>query len=136
MRRIVCEDCGKRYDYDEDEFCPRCGAFNQPVKRWGVDAAGNVIRVDGVNEQDHAGSFVHSEVHHEKDERRKKGLDWQSGRKGAAPRPTPAANPYSSQQMRRKNQTARNNNILGVVIFLIIIAAVNLLMPLLSLLFG
>ena len=31
MRMVHCEDCGKRYDYDVDGFCPRCGAFNQPV---------------------------------------------------------------------------------------------------------
>ena len=29
MRMVHCEDCGKRYDYDVDGFCPRCGAFNQ-----------------------------------------------------------------------------------------------------------
>ena len=32
MRMVRCEDCGKRYDYDVDGFCPRCGAFNQPVR--------------------------------------------------------------------------------------------------------
>ena len=32
MRMVRCEDCGKRYDYDMDGFCPRCGAFNQPVR--------------------------------------------------------------------------------------------------------
>ena len=31
MRMVHCEDCRKRYDYDVDGFCPRCGAFNQPV---------------------------------------------------------------------------------------------------------
>ena len=31
MRMVHCEDCGKRYDYDVDGFCPRCGAFNQPA---------------------------------------------------------------------------------------------------------
>ena len=49
MRRIVCEDCKRQYDYDKDEFCPRCGAFNQPVKVWGTDSQGNIRRVDGVN---------------------------------------------------------------------------------------
>ena len=24
MRMVHCEDCGKRYDYDVDGFCPRC----------------------------------------------------------------------------------------------------------------
>ena len=30
MRRIHCADCGKNYDYDVDDFCPRCGSFNPP----------------------------------------------------------------------------------------------------------
>lgn len=30
MRKIQCADCGKRYDYDVDDFCPRCGSFNPP----------------------------------------------------------------------------------------------------------
>ena len=33
MRMVRCYDCGKQYDYDEDGFCPRCGAFNQPAKK-------------------------------------------------------------------------------------------------------
>ena len=33
MRMVHCYDCGKQYDYDEDGFCPRCGAFNQPAKK-------------------------------------------------------------------------------------------------------
>ena len=32
MRTVQCYECGKRYDYDEDAFCPRCGAFNQPAR--------------------------------------------------------------------------------------------------------
>ena len=42
MKIIACEDCGKRYDFDRDDFCPKCGAFNPPVKTWGTDAQGNV----------------------------------------------------------------------------------------------
>ena len=30
MRNIRCADCGKKYDYDVDDFCPRCGSFNPP----------------------------------------------------------------------------------------------------------
>lgn len=33
MRKVDCHECGKRYDYDDDGFCPRCGAFNQPARR-------------------------------------------------------------------------------------------------------
>ena len=32
MRTVQCYECRKRYDYDEDGFCPRCGAFNQPAR--------------------------------------------------------------------------------------------------------
>ena len=75
MKRLVCADCGKRYDFDVDDFCPRCGSFNQPQKKWGFDANGNVIRVDGINESNHAGSFVHKEVHREKAMQRNEGTD-------------------------------------------------------------
>ena len=30
MRRITCCECKKAYDYDKDELCPRCGAYNSP----------------------------------------------------------------------------------------------------------
>ena len=89
MRRIVCEDCKRQYDYDKDEFCPRCGAFNQPVKVWGTDSQGNIRRVDGVNEQNHAASFVHSEVHREKHVRQARGMDWSKpGKSVRQPQPT------------------------------------------------
>ena len=32
MRMVRCYECGRSYDYDDDGFCPRCGAFNQPVR--------------------------------------------------------------------------------------------------------
>ena len=32
MRMVRCYACGKRYDYDDDGFCPKCGAFNQPAR--------------------------------------------------------------------------------------------------------
>ena len=30
MRILVCRDCGKRYDYDKDDFCPKCSSYNPP----------------------------------------------------------------------------------------------------------
>lgn len=65
MRRIKCYDCGKGYDFDVDDFCPRCGAFTQPPKSTRVGADGAVIRVEGINEQNHKNSFVHAELHRE-----------------------------------------------------------------------
>lgn len=32
MRKVRCHHCGKGYNYDQDEFCPKCGAFNPPPK--------------------------------------------------------------------------------------------------------
>ena len=101
MRRIVCDECRRMYDYDRDEFCPRCGAFNQPVKTWTTDAQGNVRRVDGVNEANHAGSFVHSEVHREKRVRQAKKMDWNGGKRNARqPPPARTAPPQPRKQKR------------------------------------
>ena len=99
MRRIVCDECKRSYDFDRDEFCPKCGAFNQPVKTWTTDAQGNVRRVDGVNEANHAGSFVHSEVHREKWVRQAKGMDWDGRRKNAR---QPPRRPAAPQQREKK----------------------------------
>lgn len=30
MRRVTCKDCRYVYDYDKDDFCPRCGSYNPP----------------------------------------------------------------------------------------------------------
>lgn len=65
MQRVKCEECGKVYNFDMDDFCPRCGAFNQPPKASAINADGSVIRLDGINEKNHAGSFVHEELHEE-----------------------------------------------------------------------
>ena len=65
--RLVCSECKKVYDYDVDDFCPRCGAYNHPPKASSPTA---VVRKDGVNEANHKGSFVHKEVHKEKAQRR------------------------------------------------------------------
>lgn len=74
MRRVRCYECGKIYNFDVDDFCPRCGAFNQPPKSSAIDASGAVIRVDGINERGHTGSFAHEEFHEENRERKRMGL--------------------------------------------------------------
>ena len=101
MRRIVCDECGKWYDYERDDFCPRCGAYNQPVKTWTTDDQGNVRRVDGLNEANHAESFAHSEVHREKRVRRIKGMD-RGGEKTVRQQPTPRP-PAPRPQKRRSD---------------------------------
>ena len=42
MRRVRCYECGKRYDFDVDDFCPKCGAFNQPDRTSRIGADGSV----------------------------------------------------------------------------------------------
>ena len=43
MRKIRCYECGRRYDFDVDDFCPKCGAFNQPGKSVRIGADGAVV---------------------------------------------------------------------------------------------
>lgn len=33
MKLVVCENCGKHYNFEKDETCPKCGAFNHPKDR-------------------------------------------------------------------------------------------------------
>lgn len=30
MRKLTCQSCGRSYDYDKDDLCPKCGCFNSP----------------------------------------------------------------------------------------------------------
>ena len=46
MRKVTCHECKKRYDYDEDGFCPACGAFNSPISPDRIDAEGNLVQND------------------------------------------------------------------------------------------
>ena len=65
MAKVRCYECNKTYDYYEDGFCPRCGCFNQPPSLSRIDANGDIVYSDGINEKNHAGSFVHKEYHRE-----------------------------------------------------------------------
>lgn len=141
MQRIVCEECGKHYDYQKDDFCPQCGAFNPPRRTWGVDSKGDVIRVDGVNEENHSGSFVHHEVHQERSQRREKGLDWKQGtafRRPAPPQKEPAAQPLPKAPIRPSRRSDLGQRSLGKAIAVIvgIIFLINFIIPLLTILFG
>lgn len=69
MRNVRCHDCGKRYNFDKDDFCPRCGAFTQPPPATRIGTDGRVVRMEGISEENHRGSFVHTEYH---DENRKR----------------------------------------------------------------
>lgn len=129
MRHVRCYECGKRYDFDVDDFCPRCGAFNPPDRTSRIGADGSVVRIDGLNEINHRESFVHAELHEENKERRASGLAKGSKRspQRAAARPARAA--------QKRGQTAPNSigNIIKWVIAVII--GLNVLSGLISSLF-
>ena len=122
MRQIVCEECGKAYDFEKEDFCPKCGAFNQPVKTWGTDAQGNFVRVDGLNESTHDKSFAHSEVHKEKRVRKASGMDWNAQKQAKAPRPTP---PPPRQTARPKPPQKRKNPIIIFIQLLLWLVALG-----------
>ena len=39
MRKVTCASCGRPYDYDSDDFCPKCGSYNPPPARAGARPA-------------------------------------------------------------------------------------------------
>ena len=39
MRKVTCASCGRPYDYDSDDFCPKCGSYNSPPDRAGARPA-------------------------------------------------------------------------------------------------
>lgn len=75
MRKVVCHDCGKHYNYDVDDFCPKCGAFTLPERKTRIAADGSVVWNDGINERGHEKSFVHAEYHAENRNRSKSPLE-------------------------------------------------------------
>lgn len=132
MRRVRCYDCGKSYNYDEDCFCPNCGAFNQPQRSLRIGADGSVVRVDGINEANHAGSFVHQELHEEKRERRRIGLDKSVQRiqrtvsRPTASRPAPTAG-IQSRDCRQSRQQGKNP--VGILVWILILIMLFNLLP-------
>ena len=42
MATIRCRSCGRIYDYNKQDMCPKCGAYNRPPRREWVDAGGDV----------------------------------------------------------------------------------------------
>lgn len=123
MRKVRCYDCGKTYDFDVDDFCPKCGAFNQPGKSARIGADGAVVRSDGLNERDHAGSFVHREFHKENRVRKAVGLS-----KGVR-RAAPPARPAAKQREKKKSPTR------PIIWAIILVIALNVLSALLGELF-
>ena len=121
MRRVQCRECGERYNYDVDDFCPRCGAFTQPSKTLDIGADGTVIRVEGINEENHRDSFVHAELHEENRERRDTKLeaDEVSRRR---------AQTVSRQTVRQSRKEAGKKNPVALVFWIIFaVIALNIL---------
>lgn len=122
MHRIRCYECGKAYDYDEDGFCPRCGAFNQPLKSSAIGADGSVIRADGLNERNHKSSFVHEEFHEENRER--KGTALSKGVKRAAYTAVRPMRQPAREEQRKKSPKSP----LSVIVWIIFaVIALNIL---------
>ena len=125
MTRLQCEECGKSYIYEEDDFCPRCGAYNHPPR---AGAPEPVVRRDGVNEATHEGSFLHREIHREKAQRRRLHLD--QPKQPAKPRakqvtvqaPLAGAGPQAAKQ-KKGALSAVVTIIIWLVIILQILAA-------------
>ena len=118
MRRVQCHECGKRYDYDVDDFCPRCGAFTQPSKKLDIGADGSVVRLEGINEENHRNSFVHAELHAENRKRRGSNLEAEE----MSRRRVQAA----THQPVRKSQRAAGKKSPVALIFWIIFAVIAL----------
>lgn len=131
MHMIKCEECGRRYDYDDDGFCPHCGAFNQPSRTDLISNSGEVTRVDGISEAGHANSFAHEEFHAEERERRRSGLDRSVKRvvrHEAAPEKSVEK---PTVRMRQKDAGARKGGLGVLPTIIVFIVLMNLLSGLL-----
>jgi len=116
MVRIVCGECKKVYNYEEDDFCPRCGAYNPPRK-----TSGATVRVDGLNESGHDGSFAHREFHREKDKRLAVGLDRPKTEKRPASRPQTKTVSRPAAKSNGKNNSA---GIVAVIVWIIVLTQI------------
>jgi hypothetical protein len=124
MRKVKCGECGKTYDYDEDPFCPKCGAFNQAGRE-----AGAVKRTDGLSEVGHRESFLHKEFHAEEQVRRRSGLDQPPAR-------TVKPAQRSVSPGNRGNQTKQLSPVGRIIWFVFALIALNVIVGLFSALFG
>ena len=116
MQKVRCYECGRSYDYDEDAFCPRCGAFNLPGREHTV-RVGELTedRRDGLSEKGHSGSFLHREFHKEERQRRRLGLDREE-----TPQPQQAKKTVPTAR-RQDRETAGKNPGVAVIIFILLI---------------
>lgn len=121
MQKVRCYECGKTYDYAEDAFCPRCGAFNQAPRCTRIGADGAVIR-DGLRESGHEGSFLHQEYHQEEKVRRRAGLE----KTKKTPRAAASSSALPRTARQRKKSKERSGLDMGAVLRWIVIIFVLL----------
>ncbi len=123
MRKIRCYECGKSYDFDVDDFCPKCGAFNQPGKSASIGADGTVVRSEGLNEKNHAGSFVHQEFHAENRVRKAVGLS-KGVKRGTKAPPQPLPKRQESWQKKPKSSAQYIIWIVIAIIFVNVMSSI------------
>ncbi len=127
MRKVRCYECGKSYDFDVDDFCPKCGAFNQPGKQTRIGADGMVIRSDGLNEKNHAGSFVHQEFHAENRVRKAAGLSKGVKRTAKTPQTLPRRQGTSGWEKKQKSSVQYIIWVIVAVIFINVLRSILML---------
>lgn len=127
MRKIRCYECGKSYDFDLDDFCPKCGAFNQPGKQTRIGADGTVVRAEGLNEKNHAGSFVHQEFHAENRVRKAAGLSKGVKRAAKAPQTAPRRQETSGWQKKQRSSVRYIIWVIAAVIFINVLKSILML---------
>lgn len=126
MRKVTCYECEKRYDYDDDGFCPRCGAFNLPTSTSRIGADGSVVWVDGLNERNHHNSFLHDELHQEERQRRRLKLDRDP------PQPVVRLNGMGGRTLVRPAALKKKKGAPGLIwVILGLVLCVNFILPLL-----
>lgn len=135
MQKLRCSECGKYYDFEKDDFCPKCGTFNQPKRNPCADGGGAVIRSEGLNEKNHAGSFVHQEFHTENHARKASGLS-RSADHTAAKGASSHIRPGMRSALQGNGGRAQGGNPLRIILWVIFALAVfNILTGVLMLLF-
>lgn len=121
MGKVRCYECGRSYDWQDDPFCPKCGAFNRPDGS-GISGA-MAVRRDGLNEANHGGSFLHRELHAEDSQRRRLGLEYLKNM--TAPRSSRQAAPQvfmeAGRLWNKPKKEVHPFRIVGVIVLILVL---------------
>ncbi len=82
MQKVRCYECGKRYDFDVDDFCPRCGAFTLPTQKTAEKQQSAAMQTDGTRGRS---SGLHAKRQKEHGESEGVSLKAASGQKAQKP---------------------------------------------------